>query len=301
MLFLYYNPATVKTNPIVPRNKTGAVGMFNWLFETPAWLQAFIIVGGIVIASVAGLLVLRRGIYRLCCLQGEHSEAINEAISFFGAAMGVFYGLTASLIAINTWQSYTELRGLASREAASLAALYRDASGYPEPIRGKLEEELRKYTRHVIEVAWPAAARGEIVDVTTRQVNDFMELLYRFQPQDEGQKIIHAETVGRFNELVERRRQRIEQVGESLPGPLWGVVLVGAFLSITVSYFFYFNNIRLHVLMTAMLATFIGLLTFAIVIFDQPCRGELRVRPSAYELVLDRVMHGRGDDHDPSR
>jgi hypothetical protein len=105
----------------------------------------------------------------------------------------------------------------------------------------------------------------------------------------------------RLNELVERRRQRIEQVGESLPGPLWGVVLVGAFLSITVSYFFYFNTIRLHVLMTAMLATFIGLLTFAIVIFDQPYRGELRVKPSAYELVYDKVMHGRGDHHDPGR
>lgn len=275
--------------------------MLNWLFEMPAWLQAFIIVGGIVAASVAGLLVLRRWIYGLCCLQSEHNEAINEAISFFGAAMGVFYGLTASLIAINTWQSYTELRGLASREAASLAALYRDAGGYPQPLRSKLEEGLREYTRLVIEVAWPAAAHGEIVDVTTRHVDDFLGLLYRFQPQDEGQKIIHAETIHRFNELVERRRQRIEQVGESLPGPLWGVVLVGAFLSITVSYFFYFTNIRLHVLLTAMLATFIGLLTFAIVIFDQPYRGELRVKPSAYELIYDRVMHGRGDHHDLGR
>ena len=77
-------------------------------------------------------------------------------------------------------------------------------------------------------------------------------------------------------------------------------VLVGALLSITVSYFFYFNNIRLRVLLTSMLATFIGLLTFAIVIFDQPERGELRVKPSACELVLDKVMHGRGDSHDTS-
>lgn len=268
--------------------------MFNWLLEMPAWVQGFTIVGGIVVLSVLGLLVSRRGIYRLFCLQCEH----NEAIAFFGAAMGVFYGLTASLIAVNTWQSYTQLRDLASREAASLAALYRDAGGYPEPLRGRMEGHLREYTRHVIEVAWPAAARGEIADSPTRHIDEFMRLLHRFQPEDEGQKIVHAEAMRQFNELVERRRQRIEQVNDGLPGPLWGVVLVGAFLSITVSYFLYFNNIRLHVMLTAMLATFIGLLTFAIVIFDQPYRGELRVQPSAYELVLDKVMHGKGDNQD---
>lgn len=87
---------------------------------------------GIVGASVTGLLMLRRVIYRLFCLQCEH----NEAIAFFGAAMGVFYGLTASLIAVNTWQSYAELRDLALREASSLAALYRNDSGCPEPPRG---------------------------------------------------------------------------------------------------------------------------------------------------------------------
>ncbi|MGO9016975.1 MAG: hypothetical protein ACLQVJ_01350 [Syntrophobacteraceae bacterium] len=54
-----------------------------------------------------------------------------------------------------------------------------------------------------------------------------------------------------------------------------------AFLSLTVSCFFYFTSIRLHVMLTAMLATFIGLLTFAIVIFDQLCRGDLLVKPSA--------------------
>jgi hypothetical protein len=40
------------------------------------------------------------------------------------------------------------------------------------------------------------------------------------------------------------------------------------------------------------LATFIGLLTFSIVIFGQPYDSELRVQPSAYELVYDRVIHG---------
>jgi hypothetical protein len=59
------------------------------------------------------------------------------------------------------------------------------------------------------------------------------------------------------------------------------VVLVGVFLSITVSWFFYFIDIRLHVMLTAMLATFIGPLTFAIVIFGQPYHSELWVQPSA--------------------
>ena len=41
-------------------------------------------------------------------------------------------------------------RGIAN-EASALAALYRDASSYPEPDRTELEDLIRGHTRYIID------------------------------------------------------------------------------------------------------------------------------------------------------
>jgi hypothetical protein len=47
----------------------------------------------------------------------------------------VFYGLAVALIAVSVSQPYTDVSKLVSLEATALASLYRDVSGYPEPVR----------------------------------------------------------------------------------------------------------------------------------------------------------------------
>ena len=74
--------------------------------------------------------------------------------------MGVFYGLALGLIAVATWENYTEIDGVVSTEAAAVASLYRDLDGYPQPLRGRLETMMRDYTRLVIEKEWPAHKQG---------------------------------------------------------------------------------------------------------------------------------------------
>ena len=43
----------------------------------------------------------------------------NDVVSFFFAALGVFYGLAMGLIAVATWENYTEIDGVVSTEAAA--------------------------------------------------------------------------------------------------------------------------------------------------------------------------------------
>ena len=74
--------------------------------------------------------------------------------------MGVFYGLAMGLIAVATWENYTDIDGVVSTEAAAVASFYRDLDGYPQPLRGELETMMRDYTRIVIEKEWPAHKQG---------------------------------------------------------------------------------------------------------------------------------------------
>ena len=89
-------------------------------------------------------------------------------------AVMVFYGLALALIAVSVWQSYSDGAKILSHEATALAALYRDVSSYPEPIRPQLQKGLRDYVDQIIHQAWPIQQRGQ---APTQGV----ELMNRFQ------------------------------------------------------------------------------------------------------------------------
>jgi hypothetical protein len=70
------------------------------------------------------------------------------------------------------WSTFTETQDKVDREASTLAAFYLDASHYPEPSRGRLQNDLRRYTREVIDVAWPQQQKGLIPKGNVANVAD---------------------------------------------------------------------------------------------------------------------------------
>ena len=155
-------------------------------------------------------------------------ENMNNDVIFFASAIGVFYSLTVGLIAVGVWANYAEVQDIVSSEAASIAALYRDVSGYPQPLRGDLQESLRSYTEFVVNEAWPAQYRGEILNGGTRILNDFQTSLFGFEPATVGQEAIHNEALRQYNDLIIQRRKRVDAVDGGLPGVMWSIVLFGS-------------------------------------------------------------------------
>jgi len=47
--------------------------------------------------------------------------------------------LTVGLIAVGVWSNYSSVSGIVSADAANIASMYRDVSGYPELIRTDLQ------------------------------------------------------------------------------------------------------------------------------------------------------------------
>ena len=77
-------------------------------------------------------------------------------------------------------------------EATSLNALYRDVSGYPEPIRSRIATVLRDYTDQIIHGAWPLMTHGKIPAAGIEYMSRFQAMLITFEPATEGQKILHG-------------------------------------------------------------------------------------------------------------
>jgi len=249
------------------------------------WQTGLVVVGAFVAASLAGLLLfqrLSRGRMRL-------SSEMNGEVVFFASAIGVFYSLTAGLLAVGVWQRYADVQGGIFREAAAIAVLYRDVSGYPAPLRDQLRADLREYTEQIVTRSWPAQRSGQLLDDVTRKSIELGTRLFAHEPATPGQQALHAEVLQRYGQLVELRRQRIAAVGGTLHPVMWAVVLLGAFLSISATYPLRTGQ-GLHLGMTGLLATFIGLVVFVIIGLDRPLSGALAISPRPYQLVLERLM-----------
>lgn len=258
-----------------------------WIYDIPTWAFGLLTVGTFVVLACAGLILFRatlRHRFRL-------SDDTNEAVNTYFSGVGVFYGLLLGLVAVATWQNYEDVSGLVSKEAAALGALYRDVSSYPEPYRGTLQGELRAYATFVIAEDWPAQRRGQLLIGGTLLIDKVQQALLAFQPSDQGQAVLHAEAFRAFNHLVEARRMRVDAVGTGLPAVLWTVVLIGAGLSVFVTFFLYIPDVRLHLAMTGTLAMFIGLMVFMTAVVDNPFRGEVGVSSDTYRLILDGMMN----------
>jgi hypothetical protein len=220
-------------------------------------------------------------------------DGINDAISGTVQTIGVFYGITVGLIAVGVWTTHSNAEGVVSNEAAAIGTLYRDVSGYPQPVREKLQNDLKLYTHALIEQIWPAQQEGRQLEVGKQLMDDFQSTLYSYEPTTQGQIALHGETLRAFNNLIAYRRLRIDAVAGSLSAVMWAVIWVGAALSIGVAYVYWIEDPRIHAILVALMAGFLGVVLFMIVINDRPFIGRNSIEPESYRVILHHLIESR--------
>jgi hypothetical protein len=93
----------------------------HWLYDLPNWLFGALIVAVFTAFGLAGLFLTRRWVRLLH--RTDHSH--NDIVGFYLAAITVFYGITLGLVAVGTWETYSDVQNKVDHEAVALGALYR--------------------------------------------------------------------------------------------------------------------------------------------------------------------------------
>jgi len=256
------------------------------MLDAPLIILAPAVIGSLSVTSLVSMLLVRRYVLPRMRVKESDSEFVGAMVQ----SVMVFYGLVLALIAVNVWQSYNDVSKTVSLEATSFAALYRDVSGYPEPTRSRLQDELRGYVDQVIHGAWPLMRQGKVPTQGVEWMTKFQAVLTGFEPATEGQKLIHAETLAAYNRATLARRLRVDAVNTGLPGVMWAVIVIGALISISSSFFFRVDDARLHGLLVVLLTALIGLVILLTLALDHPFRGDLGLSPEPYQLVYDHLM-----------
>ena len=258
----------------------------NWLYIAPLWVSGPLLLVVLVGLAVLGLLAVRKWVLPRIHVTHSDSHFVGPIVH----SVMVFYGLMLGLIAVNVFETYGQAKHIVTAEAAAIAALYRDTSGYPEPTRSDLRAALTDYVEYTIYTVWPAHRAGKVPAGGVDRMDRFEAYLANFEPTTEAEKVLHGETWRAFNDFIVARRTRLDRVQEALPGVMWFVVLLGAGVSLCASFFFHVPDVKLHVILVSLLATFIASVIFVTLAMDHPFRGDLGITPESYELIYHQVM-----------
>jgi len=204
----------------------------------------------------------------------------------------VLFGLLLGLLAVATYQNYSNVDDIVTNEASSLAALYREISSLPQPSRGQLQQRLREYTRYTIEEGWAQQRKGIVPKGEVVRSGLLIRSLLDFEPSNDKEKLIYEDALRQSDHRNELSRARLSNVTTGLPTVLWWVVVAGAAINIVLIWM-QDMEVHVHMILGAALASILGLVIFLIAELDNPFRGEISIGPDAIARVYEDVMKPR--------
>ncbi len=232
------------------------------------------------------LLLVRPWVRRAAADHEEWDRVLGYAMSSYG----VFYGILLALIAISVYENFERVDAVVLDQVSSLGALYRGMSGYPEPLALELQGHVRDYTLSVISEDWPLQQQGIIPSEGNARVDHIQSLLLAFEPTSVGQQTLHNQILSEYFDFLEARRARLDETDLALPGVMWVVLGIGAVINAVMLALVEAKSLRVHLIMSGIIAVFVALLIFVTASMDHPYSGYVNISPEAFQNLVDQLM-----------
>jgi hypothetical protein len=256
-----------------------------WIYDYPSWAIGLLFCGVFVAFTWIGIFLTRATVHSWLHRDQRSNEMVGQALSSFF----VLFGLLLGLLAVATYQNYSTVGDIVDKEASSLSALYRDVSGYPQPIRSQLQDRLREYARYTIDEGWEQQRQGILPKGEPARSGLIVRTLLSFEPSKKSEEILHAETLRESAQRIHLSRARLSNVTTGLPAVLWWVVALGAIMNIVLIWM-QDMEVHVHLILGAVLASILATVIFLIAELDNPFRGEVAIGPDSIERVYEGLM-----------
>lgn len=232
-----------------------------------------------VAVSAGGLVLVQRKVPHTA--RQEH----NDVAGFMYAVLGVAYAVLLGLMVVAVWQDFEAAEASATREANDVATVFWIARGLPQPEGRHIQELARSYARVVAEEEWPLMRQSEQSPKAWALLDELHASVVSLD-ETRVSSTLYGNEVDAVRDLGNDRRDRLLQADQGLPSLLWAVLIVGGMIVVAFTYLFGLRSTRVHTLMVAALALTVALVLFTISALDYPFRGNIRVKPEAFQSVL---------------
>ena len=106
--------------------------------------------------------------------------------------------------------------------------------------------------------------------------------------------MLQSKALDAANEFLDNRRQRLHANDDGIPPLLWAALIFVGSVVIVFSYYFRVDNAFEQRLMVAALAAVIAIVMLLISEFDYPFRGDIAVKPTAFQHAWNSIHNLQG-------
>ena len=213
-------------------------------------------------------------------------RANNEVAGFKFSTLGMLYGVLLAFAVLVVWGELNDAQGNVAIEAGAAATMFRLANGLEGEAGASVHAAMSAYLDSAIHEDWPAMERGGESTATSAGLDRVYAALLAYEPVPPGGAALLAESLRQADVLTQARRARIVVADGVVPGVVWFVLIVGAFVTIAFTFFFGTANIRAQVWMTGALSMLICSCLLIIVAIDRPFAGMVKLEPEPLVAVL---------------
>ena len=246
--------------------------MVNFLVESlPTWALAFLIVGGTMVLSLVGFLV----VVKFHIHAPDHSS--DAMASGFVVLTSTLLGVLLVFVVVSLYEEYLSAKDSVRSEATALAQLVRDGWAFPAPVESALDCRIAAYIREVRGNEWALMAKERSSPRALSMVERLYTTVSRYDPHSARERTFYRDGVNHLDDLVSARRTRLQHVEGAIPAPLWLLLVVAAAVALLTTYTFAQAHARTQLLLVALSSGLIGTSFLVAMLLDYPFAGAIAV------------------------
>jgi len=213
----------------------------------------------------------------------------NDVAGFVFAGIGVMYGVLLAFVVIVGWEGLANARNITYNEADQLADVYWMARGLPSAQDTAIQGLALNYARTVVDSEWPLMAQHESSPQAQLLLDQIRDDVFAFKPASSQQDAVYQTELTDVNGLSAARRDRLVAMNDTIPEPMWIVLIIGGGITVGFCLLFGLQNKVVHVGMVASLAVLITLSLLLLKGMQYPFAGDPHIGPEAFEIFLSQV------------
>ena len=254
------------------------------VYEYPLWGV------GLLLAGTAALGAVLLGLATRLFLALEFRRRHNDVAAAIFAVIGTTFAVLLAFVAMLAWQHFNDAKAASYAEAGSVLDVYNASLGFADPEKSSMRDGIVGYLETVVQVEWPAQARGLTTDRGSAYLQKLNEMAIGLKPASVADGNLQAQLLQSLMRLWDARQTRLLAADTTIPAVVWIVTIVGGALTIAFAALLGVPSLSMHLTMSAALAVSGALVLILIIALSNPFRGDFRVSTHPFDQVLEQIQ-----------
>jgi len=191
--------------------------------DVPIWALALIFVGASLAVALGGLwLAGRLGIR-------SPSTGADTMVGAFSTRATTLFGILLVFVIVSEYGHFNDTQTTAQKEASALAQILRDSGPFRADAREQITQAVGAYANEVVHHEWDTLARsGNESERGLPLIRDIERAITVYEPKSANQRAFYDDIVSQLDDVVDARRDRIQDAGSAIPNILLWLLFAGA-------------------------------------------------------------------------